>query len=185
MKRKIKARRLLRKRLAEMPERWVFNKSYAACLNLCKTSVFREAKVVMMYLPMPAEADLTLALLEALRCNKTVAVPRTRDKAHMDAVSIETLNCAMQQDKWGIREPTRGALIQPADFDLIVVPGLGFDTFGRRLGRGAGYYDRFLAEAAGTTCGFAFEEQLLEDLPVEPHDQEIDLLVTDQTTRVF
>ena len=70
---------------------------------------------------------------------------------------------------------------RPQDIDLIVAPALAIDRHGRRLGRGGGYYDKFLAQPAlrATICAFVFAEQLLDDLPHLPHDQPVDMVVTD------
>jgi 5-formyltetrahydrofolate cyclo-ligase len=74
-----------------------------------------------------------------------------------------------------------------ADIDLVVLPGLGFDPFGNRLGRGRGFYDRFLAhrDYRAVSCGLALEEQFVESVPVGPHDMPIDMLVTDKNVRRF
>ncbi|MEY2466031.1 MAG: 5-formyltetrahydrofolate cyclo-ligase, partial [Verrucomicrobiota bacterium] len=62
--------------------------------------------------------------------------------------------------------------------DLILVPGVAFELHGRRLGRGKGFYDRLLADMRGTTCGVAFDEQIVAEIPVEPHDVHLDYLLT-------
>ena len=62
--------------------------------------------------------------------------------------------------------------------DLVLVPGVAFDLNGRRLGRGKGYYDRLLAEFEGWTCGVAFDQQVVEAVPSEPHDMRLTCLVT-------
>jgi 5-formyltetrahydrofolate cyclo-ligase len=71
--------------------------------------------------------------------------------------------------------------LDPALLDVVVVPGLAFTPDGRRLGQGGGHYDRFLPRlrAGCRTVGAAFAEQLLPDLPTEPHDVRLDLVVTD------
>jgi 5-formyltetrahydrofolate cyclo-ligase len=61
---------------------------------------------------------------------------------------------------------------------LILVPGVAFDLHGGRLGRGKGYYDRLLKELRGTTCGVAFDQQVVEAIPVEPHDVRLDHVLT-------
>ncbi len=71
--------------------------------------------------------------------------------------------------------------IDPATLDVVAVPGLAFTADGRRLGQGGGHYDRFLPRlrAGCVTVGTAFAEQLVDDLPTEPHDVRLDLVVTD------
>ena len=70
---------------------------------------------------------------------------------------------------------------------MVIVPGLGFDKDGNRLGRGRGFYDRFLAhpEFKGVACGLAFEEQFVSEIPVGPLDRHVDMLVTDKKVRRF
>jgi 5-formyltetrahydrofolate cyclo-ligase len=71
--------------------------------------------------------------------------------------------------------------IDPELLDVVVVPGLAFTADGRRLGQGGGHYDRFLPRlrAGCVTIGAAFAEQLVEDIPTEPHDVRLDIVVTD------
>ena len=65
--------------------------------------------------------------------------------------------------------------------DLVIVPGLAFDPTGARLGRGKGYYDRWLgANPAVKTLGVCFSCQILEKLPAEPHDAHVDAILTEQ-----
>jgi 5-formyltetrahydrofolate cyclo-ligase len=61
---------------------------------------------------------------------------------------------------------------------LILVPGVAFDLQGNRLGRGKGFYDRLLAEIRGVKCGVAFEEQIVDEIPVGSHDAAMDFIVT-------
>ena len=72
--------------------------------------------------------------------------------------------------------------LDAAELDLVVVPGLAFTADGRRLGQGGGHYDRFLPRlrAGCVTIGAAFAEQLVDDLPTEPHDRRVDHVVTDE-----
>jgi 5-formyltetrahydrofolate cyclo-ligase len=71
--------------------------------------------------------------------------------------------------------------VDPTTLDVVVVPGLAFTADGRRLGQGGGHYDRFLPRlrADCITVGAAFAEQLVDDLPTDPHDVRLDLVVTD------
>ncbi len=73
------------------------------------------------------------------------------------------------------------------NIDLVIVPGMGFDLQGNRIGRGRGFYDRFLAHRdwAGIACGLALEEQVADVVPVSDHDRRIQMLVTDAAVRRF
>lgn len=85
--------------------------------------------------------------------------------------------------KYGLLEPRvpPGAEGIRKGFDLVVVPGVAFDSRGRRLGKGYGYYDRFLSGLAGSavTVGLAFSRQLLPEVPVDPWDVPVDAVVTE------
>jgi 5-formyltetrahydrofolate cyclo-ligase len=85
--------------------------------------------------------------------------------------------------KYGLLEPRVPPGVQGlrSGFDLVVVPGMAFDSMGRRLGRGCGYYDRFLFGLAGTavTAGLAFSVQLLPEVPVDAWDVPVDVVVTE------
>jgi len=62
--------------------------------------------------------------------------------------------------------------------DLTLVPGVAFDLHGRRLGRGKGIYDQILAAVGGLTCGITFDEQVVSEVPVEPHDIQVNRILT-------
>lgn len=85
--------------------------------------------------------------------------------------------------KYGLLEPRVSPGMEGirSGFDLVVVPGVAFDSMGRRLGKGYGYYDRFLSGLAGAavTVGLAFSRQLLPEVPVDPWDVPVDAVVTE------
>jgi 5-formyltetrahydrofolate cyclo-ligase len=83
---------------------------------------------------------------------------------------------------YGPLEPARRTLVDPAEIDLVVVPGLAFDRHGRRLGRGGGFYDAYLPRLAvgAVRVGFAFRDQLVDHVPAGAADQPVDLVVTDE-----
>ena len=82
--------------------------------------------------------------------------------------------------RWGIAQPM---FKNPGIPDLIIVPGIAFDSHGNRLGRGKGYYDRYLAAHPGVhTLGVVFDFQILPKIPLEPHDHPVSGVVTDFRT---
>jgi 5-formyltetrahydrofolate cyclo-ligase len=137
---------------------------------------------------MPKELDTSQVNLQAFKLNKIVAVPRVLwDERELEPVVIQTLNCPMDISRYGLRNPSGTEIMDVAQIDMVVVPGLGFDESGDRLGRGAGFYDRFLASHnfKGIRCGLAFEDQLMASVPIDEHDMRLDMLVTDQKVRRF
>jgi 5-formyltetrahydrofolate cyclo-ligase len=93
----------------------------------------------------------------------------------------------VQEGYMGIREPVSGMPVPVMDIDLVIVPGLGFDQRGNRLGRGRGFYDRFLShrDFRGRSCGLSLEEQFVDEVPADDLDVRIHMLVTDQRVRRF
>ena len=97
--------------------------------------------------------------------------------AGLDFVAVQAMS-DLAPGRFGLREP-RGTPVPADAMTLFVVPGVGFDRTGRRLGQGGGYYDRVLAACKRPAVGLAFSVQVVDELPVEPHDHPIDWLVTE------
>src|SRR5262249_24486833 len=116
------------------------------------------------------EVDVRALAALAVSKGKKLCLPRVDWTAGtMDAVSVPGLG-GLERSKHGLMQPGPGAPVVPPDhLDLILVPGLAFDAVLRRFGRGAGYYDRFLARAGqgwgGAAVGVAFEVQIVDALP--------------------
>jgi 5-formyltetrahydrofolate cyclo-ligase len=94
------------------------------------------------------------------------------------ACRIQDTSRDLQISNFGIREPGTHCTEILSQLDLILVPGIAFDLHGRRLGRGKGFYDRLLAGVHGTTCAVAFDEQLVDEVPVESHDIHLNCMLT-------
>jgi 5-formyltetrahydrofolate cyclo-ligase len=188
MRSKAAVRKQLREMLAAMPESERHAKSLGACSLLSASPEFHAARVVMLFLSTPNEIDTASLALKCWQEGKTVVVPKVSwDQRRMLPTEITSLHTDVAITGAGVREPVSGKPI-PVDFiDLVVVPGLGFTPTGYRIGRGMGFYDRFLAqpEFLGVSCGLAFEEQIVEQLPVLDHDMPLSMLATDQGIRRF
>jgi len=178
----------MKSRLAAIGPEHVRTRSEAACERLAALPEFRQADVVMLYLPIPLEVDTAVAALAAWQAGKTVLVPKVSwEQKHMIAVTCRSFEDNMEHLNHGLRHPADGEPWPLEGIDLVVVPALAFDRAGRRLGRGGGFYDRFLArpEFRGNTCGLAFAEQLVDELPCHDHDVAVNMLVTDQQVLRF
>eukprot|EP00736_Rhodelphis_marinus_P005463 Rmarinus@m.2217 len=166
--------------------------SSAACQNLMKTSFWKNARSFACYVNFGTELD-TWALLHAgFDEGKKLYLPRTNAKDSTmkmyHARSVEDI-LSWEKTKWGIREPPvedgRTTAEEDGKLDLIVVPGVAFSKSGSRLGRGKGYYDRYLhywmnrsdAEAP-VTVGIAYDTQVLSDIPMTESDVRIRYLAT-------
>lgn len=141
---------------------------------------YRKSRTVMLYVALDEEVDTRAILERARQDHKVILLP-------VILASSEELICAelknsgrMKPGKYGIMEPEDWSEPFPlAELDLVIVPGLAFDKKNHRLGRGKGYYDRFLAklDSKVSTLGLAYDVQLTEELPVSSHDVKLDLVI--------
>lgn len=142
--------------------------------KLANHPAFQKAKVVMMYASLPDEVQ-TLSFIEEWNGRKRIILPTVVGD---DIVPVEMpVNGTMKEGDFHIPEPVNGPY--NGGFDLIVVPGMAFDASGHRLGRGKGYYDRFLAQHPNVpTIGICYGFQIMDDIPSEPHDRLVDEVIT-------
>jgi len=151
-----------------------------ACALLEQQTLWKQAKSIFFYAPLAEELDIWPLLGDSVAAEKTVALPRF-DSATQRYVAcqVQDLSKDLNHGQFGIREAAGHCIaVPPNRLDLILVPGVAFDLQGRRLGRGKGFYDQLLATVRGTTCGVAFDEQIVETIPVEPHDVHLNCILT-------
>lgn len=181
-------RQRLRKVVSEIPPDQVGALSVRACHLLFEQPEYLKAEVVMVFLSLPGEMDTSPLVLHCWQKRKRVLAPKVSwNQRRMLPVEIRSLTDDLVVSGMGIREPIAGIPFPITLIDLVIVPGLGFDEYGNRLGRGRGFYDRFLAhpDFHGVACGLAFEQQVLPQIPVGPLDRHVNMLVTDATVRRF
>jgi 5-formyltetrahydrofolate cyclo-ligase len=139
----------------------------------------RSAQTILFYAPLPDELDVW-PLMEKWLKSKICALPAfdATTQAYV-ARRVTNLETDIAEGKFGVSEPLLECeKISLNQFHLILVPGMAFDLSGNRLGRGRGFYDRILAEASGVKCGVGYDFQLVEKIPVEPHDAKVDFIFT-------
>ncbi|TYZ24685.1 5-formyltetrahydrofolate cyclo-ligase [Selenomonas ruminis] len=180
------AKKALRKRVTAA--RKALMESYRAAASrrmltvLLGLPAYQRAKTVFLYASMPDEVQLYDLMKQALADGKTVCLPLITGKGTMEAVAFSSLK-DLVTGEYGILtvDKSKRKLVSPSDIDLIVVPGAAFDRAGGRLGLGAGFYDRFMTEKApqGYRCALAFSCQLVETVPMEPHDAAVQYIITE------
>jgi len=151
--------------------------------GLAKLEEYARAGLVHTYVSSKDNEVDTLALIRlSLEGRKRVAVPvvrpGTRTLGHAEIRDLGQL----QPGRWGLSEPGADHALWLEDLeeiDLVIVPGLAFDPCGNRLGLGGGYYDRFLALVRAPKVGLTYQALLLDELPAEPHDIRVDIVVTE------
>lgn len=150
---------------------------------LTKQPIYHEASSILFYISYGSEVYTHNLVKQALQNEKTVLVPisdtetKTLQVAHI--VSWDDL----APSTYNILEPRkeRQQIVPLENIDLIIVPGIAFDTKGNRLGHGGGYYDWLLSKLSTVpTIGLAFSFQIVQKIPVEPNDQPVKMIITEK-----
>ena len=179
-------RRELRQNLAEMQDGLRQELSERACELLLGLVEYQQAKTVMAYIPLADELDIGPILEAAWKHKKVVATPRIVWERHeLKPIVTYNLDDDLTVGRHGLREPAGTKEVGLEEIDLAIIPAVGFDRRGHRMGRGGGFYDRFLArpKLRAKTVGITFDQQVLEELPVHSHDQAVQMIVTDAGVR--
>ncbi|MGV3756791.1 MAG: 5-formyltetrahydrofolate cyclo-ligase [Verrucomicrobiota bacterium] len=148
--------------------------------HLLGSPYWQQAQRILMFYPLNDEPDIAPLLEQALAAGKTIALPRYNSSLGVyEAALIRSLTEDLVPGRFGVREPSPNCPALPLNqLHLTLVPGIAFDPSGRRLGRGKGFYDRLLPGTTGMTLGLAFDWQESDALPTEPHDVELNAVLT-------
>jgi 5-formyltetrahydrofolate cyclo-ligase len=139
------------------------------------------ARTVMLYWSFGSEVPTDALIARLHERDATVALPRI-DGSELVPVRFAPGD-ATEPTSFGAKEPAGGLAISPARLDVVAVPGVAFDRAGRRIGYGAGFYDRFLPATSAVAVALAFEVQMVgEDLPAGRNDVDVDMIVTESET---
>jgi 5-formyltetrahydrofolate cyclo-ligase len=142
-----------------------------------------DAGTVMLFASFRTELDTTPIAEWVLRAGKRLCLPRVLGPRTMAAYAVRDLTADLEPGKWDIPEPREGLPeVQPAELDLVFVPGSAFDEEGRRCGYGGGFYDTYLPMTRPGTpwVALAFEAQLLPAIDCEEHDLPVTAIVTER-----
>lgn len=149
--------------------------------NLINLPDFKKSKVIMVYLSFRNEVD-TFNLIEIMmKTGKTVVTSYTDKKENILIPSIlRDLNESLEKNPYGYLEPKEETLdpIDPKDIDLIITPGLAFDTIGNRIGYGGGYYDKLLKQTEAIKVAVGYDFQIFSRIQSDKHDIPVDYIVT-------
>lgn len=128
---------------------------------------FQSAQTICLYSSLSDEVD-THGLIEELKCNKRIVLPSVEGDDIV--LHVYTGSDGLAGGEYGILESLGEVFEQFEEIDLVVVPGMAFDGYGNRLGRGKGYYDRFLSKVDAYRIGVCFPFQYFESIPHDSHD---------------
>jgi len=141
--------------------------------------VWRQAQHILCYWSLPDELPSHEAVNRWQGEGKSIYLPRVQGE-DLEIVPYHGPESLDDNNKFHIGEPV-GQGVDPSCLELIIVPAVALDSQRNRLGRGKGYYDRLLSTTACPTIGVVCDFQLVEQVPVEPHDRPLDCVVTSDT----
>lgn len=137
-----------------------------------------QAETIMIYMSAFKEPS-TFEIAEHLKkAQKKIVVPISNTKDY--TITPVYLSGTLAAGAYGIPEPMRRETADIKTIDVALIPGIGFDRTGSRIGFGKGYYDRFLAEFKGLKIGICYDFQILADIPSSEHDIKMDLIITEK-----
>ncbi len=181
MNKKILRQEILAKRNS-IPEDTRRTKSALIKERLGSLEIFQEAYMVLLYVSFNSEVDTHQLIKDALQTEKQVAIPLV----HENQLLIKKITSfdQLKPGTWDILEPSsKLPEVKLNDINLVIVPGVAFTKGHYRLGYGGGYYDKLLCQkedAGFTSIALSFQEQIVDELPVEDHDQKVDFIVTEK-----
>ncbi len=169
-------RKTISERKKALTENSFLDYSNKLFIHLESLPVFQNAKTILLYHSLKDEVR-THAFIEKWKNEKFIILPVVNGedlilKEYNDSSELRT-------GAYGIQEPTGELFSDYNIIDLAIIPGVSFDKVGNRLGRGKGYYDRLLPKIKAFKIGICFSFQLSEEIPTEPHDTKMNLVVTE------
>lgn len=169
---------------AALTEEYIQKSNLGIFENFISLDEYKNASVIFAYISEKREPDTVKIITHALSSGKRVALPISRPGGIMEPRLIESLD-ELVTGMYGIPAPPESSpSVLDADIDLIIVPAVTFASDGYRMGRGGGYYDRFLSSSKAFSVGLGREE-LIMPVPVQSHDMRVNCLVTEASVRKF
>ncbi|MDO4334963.1 MAG: 5-formyltetrahydrofolate cyclo-ligase [Bacteroidales bacterium] len=168
IRRKIKQLRMM---LSDIEKEQAAQEVFARLEN---TAAFMMADKILVYHSLPDELQ-TISFLKKWAGRKHFFLPRVNG-VNLDLLPYVEGN--LERGAFDIEEPTGSELADVDEIDLMIIPGVAFDRRRNRLGRGKGFYDRLLSTSRATKIGVGYEFQLMDEMPCEPHDVPMDIVIT-------
>ena len=157
--------------------------SYTIYASLTAVPQYMIARTVFCFVGVSPEPDTMDFLEDILKWGKRLCVPYCEGNGIMHAVEIKDVKNDLKPGRYGIPEPVNtDNVVDPFEIDAVIVPCLSCDHEGRRIGHGAGYYDRYLPKINGFKVGICLEHMVSEPetIPMEPTDCMLDAIVTEK-----
>lgn len=172
--------RLLNKKLrAEMDMSETALKSRSAAEVFLTSDVYKKSTFIMLYMPIGNETDTSYIIKRAFADGKKLAFPVTDSKSGEITAYCVNANTKFEKGAFSVYEPDSAELADVNEIDVVIVPGIGFNKNGARIGFGKGCYDKFLKRVSAVKVGFCYEFQICDKIVADEHDINMDYIVTE------
>ena len=176
---KQEARRLIRSWKMKLSTEYRERANQIIFKKILHMEEFRRAEVIFCYVSMEDEVNTWPVIAHALKEGKRVGVPLCTGDGIMEVREITSLN-QLVKGAYGIMEPDSSCReIQKKEIQLGLIPCVSADREGRRLGHGAGYYDRYLQDAEFKKAALCWEKLMLDQIPADGYDICMDWIISD------
>ncbi|MFC1691186.1 5-formyltetrahydrofolate cyclo-ligase [Nanoarchaeota archaeon] len=165
-----------------LPKLEVEEKSVSIINNFLNSDFYKNNNNIMVYCSLDKNNEVnTLNLIDKmLKDKKNIIAPYVKNNkiAISQIFHKKDLNCGT----FGILEPkdTQTHFFDEDNLDVVIVPGIAFDERKNRIGYGKGFYDEFLKKTKAAKIAFALELQVLDKIPQDPHDEKVDIIITEE-----
>lgn len=177
---KRRMRNALRDAGRALPDGYIAKASEIIAAHVINLPEYQNAKTIFCFASLPREVSTYGLLAHALQSGRRICTPACVCSGEMELRQLDALS-RLSSGAFGIPEPPANAKrLRPSEIDLAVIPCLSCDYSGNRLGKGGGYYDRFLAEYQGSALLVCLDLLVREGIPMEPHDRAVPVVVTER-----
>lgn len=171
-------RKQIRKKREVLTNFEVKNRSEKIIKMFFNTEYYKNAKVIMSYMPIRNEVDVLILNTKILQDGKELLLPAIDSENKVIPCKVNSISELRKKGKYSIMEPDLSNKYCD-EIDLIIVPGIAFDKWGNRIGFGKGYYDRFLNNKKAKKLALIYDFQLINNFKTDNYDEKIDIIITE------
>ena len=176
---KAELRKIVSSRLKNLSDSSRSKIDASICKQVMELDEYLKSDTVFLYYGIDWEINTLPLIISALNAGKKVALPRCINKLHMEARYITSID-ELVSGVYNIPEPSADCRIcPPENIDFAAIPCIACDSHCRRLGRGGGYYDRFLKNSTFYKAALCKKESLIPEVPTEDFDELVDCVITE------
>ena len=187
-------RKKIKLQLSQLDHNFFVQKSEEICKNILSWEIYQKAKTILFYMPLKTEPNIFKVIEESFYQKKECYIPKITDEITMKFFLLEKEKSILEQVEsgfYGILEPKENLPLlqiedlQKKDYILIFVPAMAFDKDKNRIGKGKGFYDRFLSKIFAnsqnniTLAGISFDCFIFDKIPTEKNDMKVDFIISD------